>query len=377
MGKILEFAKNMHQWFIKNEYKGYDPYQIDEKASGLINKFPILKSVRKTLKPLHVFLPKTAFSSLPKIYHPKAIGLIIGGNAFLYKKTGQANILNENTKLLMLLNELKNKNYKYNTWGSPFEWGTKPRYPINTPAIPIVCPIGNALLDYYEICGDKRVLEMAVSIGLHIVKENGFKEVDKNKICLYYSPVDKIEVYNTNAIATRFLFRLNQYQNNQEQIIIAKKICNFIIDGQNEDGSWYYSTTSTIIDNRHTGYILESFKNILTIWSDNNLMQSYQNGLNFYYKKLINENLPRWSPEKTYPIDIHDIAQSIITYTTIEEFEKAEFIADFAIQNMSNNIDEFYFKIFKNNKVNKNVFIRWGQAWMYYAITKLINYKKQ
>ncbi len=372
MNKIYDVIANMHHWFVENEYKGVDPYQIDEKASGLIKKMPFLKYIRKALKPFHVFIPKSTFTSFPKIYHPKAIGLIIGGNAFLYHLTKNKELLAENNYLINLLKELRNKDYKHHAWGSPFEWGSNPRYPVNTPAICLISPIGNALIDYYEIAKDKEVLELCNDIALHITEENGYKEIDEETICLYYSPLDKNEVYNSNALAAKFLFRLNNYNKSEEQLTIAKKICNYVIQGQNPDGSWVYSNTSDIIDNRHTGFILESFASIQCSWKNNALAHAYVKGLNFYKKTLTDKGLPRWSPEKTYPLDIHDVAQAIITFTETKDIEMAKFIADYAIENMSNSKDEFYFKLFKNGKTNKNVFIRWGQAWMYYALGKMI-----
>lgn len=373
----IQIIENLRVWFVKNQYKGTDPYQIDQKASGLLKKLPFLKYVRKALKPFHVFIPKSAFSSFPKIYHPKAIGLIIGGNAFLYSISKNQELLIENNYLINLLKELRNKDYKHHAWGSPFEWGSNPRYPANTPAICLLSPIGNALLDYYEIAKDKKVLELCNDVALHITEENGYKEIDKDTACLYYSPVDKNEVYNSNALAANFLFRLNAHMPNKEQIHLAKRVCNYVMQGQRSDGSWVYSNSSDIIDNRHTGYILESLVTIKKHWQNEKLEEAYSKGLKYYKTYLTDKGLPKWSPQKTFPIDIHDVAQAIITYTETGDLDRAEYIANYAIQNMSNGKDEFYFKLFNNGNVNKNVFIRWGQAWMYYALGKMFyNVKK-
>ncbi len=375
MENILEIEKNLSNWFVENDYKGHDPYQLDEKASGLINKIPLLKYTRKALKPFHVFIPKSTFSSFPKIYHPKALGLIIGGNSYLYRITGNIDLLDQNEGLIELLKQLSNKDYKHYTWGSPFEWGCNPRYSANTPAVPLIVPIANALLDFYDVAYDKEALELSSDIAQHIVEENGYREIDNCSVCLYYSPVDRNEVYNTNALAASFLFRLNSLNGNNTQLDLAKRICGFILNAQLSDGSWVYSSSSKVIDNRHTGYILESLASILKFWDDKLLEEAYVKGMYYYNNNLIESGLPRWSPANTYPIDIHDVAQSIITYTEIGDIKKAKYIVDFAITKMSNGKDEFYFKYFKNGKVNRNVFIRWGQAWMYYALGKfLFNY---
>ena len=95
MNKYLEIEKNLSQWFLDNNYKGFDPYQLDEKASGFLSKIPFRKQIRSILKPFHVFIPSFHFGSLDKIYHPKAVGLIIGGNSFHYSITRQKELLSE------------------------------------------------------------------------------------------------------------------------------------------------------------------------------------------------------------------------------------------------------------------------------------------
>jgi hypothetical protein len=368
--KILEIEKSLSEWFVNNDYKGSDPYQLDAKASKLIRKIPAFSHLRKILKPYHVFIPKSAFSSFTPVFHPKAIGLIVGGNSFLFKLTGDTRYINQNRYLIGLLKESSNREYKHYAWGSPFEWGSNPRYPVNTPAVCLIVPIANGLLDHYDATGDREALEICSDVALHIIEENGYKEEANGRTCLYYSPLDRNEVYNSNALASAFFFRLNDLTGDATLLETAKKVLLFVLDAQLSDGSWVYSNNSNIIDNRHSGFILESLSVAGKYWSDEYLTNAYTRGMIFYINHLTDKGLPKWSVDKTYPIDIHDIAQSILTFTTSGSFTEAGYITDFAISEMFNGKDEFYFKYFKNGKVNKNVFIRWGQAWMYYALAK-------
>ena len=68
--KYIEFARGLYQWFIKNDYKGNDPYQIDEKFFSTTKKLSLKKPIRKILKPFHGLIPQFLFSSLKKISHP-------------------------------------------------------------------------------------------------------------------------------------------------------------------------------------------------------------------------------------------------------------------------------------------------------------------
>jgi len=369
----LEVCKNLNIWFEKNDFKGHDPYQLDQKASSFIKKIPALKYVRKALKPLHVFIPTSSFTKLPKIFHPKALGLIIGGNAQLYSITNDSKYIEQSYVLIDILNQLRNTDYKYHAWGSPFEWGSNPRYPVNTPAVCLISPIANCILDFYEINKDETVLELCESISKHIIEENGYLEIDDNTYCLYYSPVDKNLVVNSNALAASFLTRLSMHVNDPELQIFAMKLVKFVISKQRTNGSWNYSNTSQVIDNRHTCFVLESLYIINRLFPDKAIEEACEKGLLFYRNNLMDRDFPRWSDKKTFPIDIHDVAQSILLFSEINDTETASKIITFAIDKMSNGNDEFYYKYFKKGRVNKNVFYRWGQAWMYYAIAKYIS----
>ena len=80
-------------------------------------------------------------------------------------------------------------------------------------------------------------------------------------------------------------------------------------------------------------------------------------------------HLPKCSPRHVFPVDIHDVAQAIITATELQDWNLVMKITKFAIDNMSNKKDEFYYKYFENGKTNQTVFLRWGQAWMFKALS--------
>jgi len=53
----------------------------------------------------------------------------------------------------------------------------------------------------------------------------------------------------------------------------------------------------------------------------------------------------------------------------MQDWHRAEQIIDFAIKKMSNKRDEFYYKYFGNGRTNQTVFFRWGQAWVFKALS--------
>ena len=207
----LKFAENMFEWFVDKNYLGHDPYQLDEKASIILKKYPALKKIRKILKPFHSLIPTTAFKHIKPIFHPKALGLIISGNTNLFIKTGNIKFLNENNKILKLLIQIKNKEFSHLCWGHPFEWGDTPRYKMNDPLICVTAPIGLWLLDWFEVSKEKELLEIIVDIKNHIIRENKWTTIKKNQEAVYYSNYNDIITFNGASMVALFLTRLGEF----------------------------------------------------------------------------------------------------------------------------------------------------------------------
>ena len=371
--KFLQLSQNLNKWFISHNYKGIDPYQIDEKYFKKIHIIPGIKIFRKILKPFHSLIPQKLFTNMEQIYLPKALGLIIGGNSSLYQFTNDTKLLNQNYDIIKILKNIRCNGYNEFAWGLPFEWGVAPRYSANSPFAIIQAIIANNLIDFYKIVKNAEVLIIIKSIMEYFLNENGYKILNDNNIAFYYSPQDNLAVNNIMAVVALALFRYNELDENEEYIIFADKMLNCLLQGQKDDGSWEYALKIgdrkvKTIDNRHSGFIIESLCQ-LSKYSDNQeIKPAYNKFKEYYLNNLFSEGLPKWSPTQIYPIDIHDVAQAIITLSEIGEFEKARQVIDFSFEKMFNGTDEFYFKYFEDEKVNKTVFFRWAQAWMYKAI---------
>ncbi len=106
-------------------------------------------------------------------------------------------------------------------------------------------------------------------------------------------------------------------------------------------------------------------------------------GANFYINKTFDRkgtSYFRW-PRK-YPVDIHNQAQGIITFTKLNELDRsfidfASIISIWTITNMFDRNGFFYYQKYKLI-TNKIPYMRWGQAWMFYALIRIvISFKKQ
>ncbi|MHA1428515.1 MAG: hypothetical protein ACTSQI_21230 [Candidatus Helarchaeota archaeon] len=313
---------------------------------------------------------------MKKITIPKALGLIIRGNASLYKVKEDTSFLDENNKLIRILIDNAHKDFCYPCWGWPFKWKSLDlTFPKDYPIAVVASEIGHAILDQYECTRDKALLETCEGIGNFLIKENGYMECN-DCICFYYSNLDKYLVHNTNVYSASFLARLNQYVSNRNYGELVVKSVKFTLNHQNGDGSWFYwappfTEKNRTIDNRHTGFTLVALKWINDIFEIKEIEDSVNKGWKFYRESFFEGPMPKNRANSVYPIDMHDIAQAIITSVEFNDVRFAEDITSWAIWNMSNKKDVFYYQKYNDRKICRMPFFRWTQAWMYRALSLL------
>jgi hypothetical protein len=86
---------------------------------------------------------------------------------------------------------------------------------------------------------------------------------------------------------------------------------------------------------------------------------------------------PKYFHDRLYPIDIHCTAQGIITCLKLEKFDSRSIstalkIAEWAITNMQDETGFFYYQ--KTRWLTNRIpYMRWSQAWMFVALSLLMN----
>ena len=156
---------------------------------------------------------------------------------------------------------------------------------------------------------------------------------------------------------------------------IAKKAINYVCTRQNNDGSWYYGTLPfhRWVDNFHTGYNLECIYIYQKYSKDLDYKNTLEKGIKYYLKNFFTkEGIPKYYNNKIYPIDIHAPAQLIITLSKLgclnENIQLVDKVLNWTINNMQSSNGYFYYQKQKYYK-NKISYIRWSQAWMFYAFS--------
>jgi hypothetical protein len=147
---------------------------------------------------------------------------------------------------------------------------------------------------------------------------------------------------------------------------------------QLEDGAWYYaeSPSQKWIDNFHTGYNLVALQTIGRELDVTDFQKNLVDGFTFYRTRFFrDDNAPRYFPNRDYPIDIHSVAQSILTLVALEGLEPtshtlAEAVCRWAMAHMWDDRGFFYYRVLRYGTIRTS-YMRWSQAWMLLALTTL------
>jgi len=245
-----------------------------------------------------------------------------------------------------------------------------------------------ALIEGYRIIDDQILKDMAISASEGLI-ENFF--VEKGELSFFRYSLSKkskdIIIYNASAQALEalsYIFSEKFYKNDMK--IICNQVTQHLINSQRSDGSWVYSTdiegkNKDIQLDFHQGYILDGLIkfNQFSIYPSE-ILSSVRHGAEYYRNYLFRDDGRSFFRYPIpYPIDIHNQAQGIITFTklgiiNLDYYAFAKRIAMWTIENMQDQAGFFYYQKWPLLK-NRIPYIRWGQAWMMLALSSIIQFQ--
>ncbi len=368
-------------WLEHASYLGNDPYQLDEfisSGSRLKLVGPILDLMRRTLKPYHAMIPRRLFTAAKPILIAQALSDSLSAEATMPIRSSTRRRVE---RLFQMLQDVRSPLAENSGWGLPFRWGGAIAHPVNWPTSVSTAMVLHGMLDAIELL-DQNQSHASITSGIDfIVHECGYEETSSG-ICVRYGRGDRRLILNASAVAAAAFVRAGMILRRDDWIDLARRAVCFIISAQNQDGSWYYAQPhlehplDPIIDSRHTGYIIESLAAINQVLPDSRVNTAISKGWGYVKSSLIDGNRPRWSPESTWPVDGHDVAQAILTSLAVGDAAMAEAHVSLALRSFYLGEGRFAYKLFENNQRNLTVFIRWSQAPMYKALSKYISSKK-
>lgn len=370
-GKLKTYCEN-------EGFKGWDPY--DGLNSTIFQKLPFKKISLARLAWIQFFKKSPLnFRNLllvKKDYNAKGLGLFLTGYCNLYKIEPKEEYLTQIKFLSNKILSLQTQGYSGSCWGYNFDWQARAFFqPKHTPTVVATTFIAYALLDAYEITGDKKLLDTARS-ACNFVLNDLNKTLDKEGgFAFSYSPIDKTQVFNASLLGTRLLARVYSYTKEKILIENARKSVVFCVNYQKSDGSWAYSPLPfhQWIDNFHTGYNLECIFEYQKYSGDTSFNTSLEKGMHYYLNTFFEKDgTPRYYNNSVYPIDIHAPAQLVVTLYRMNQLNSnidlVNKVLSWTLKNMQTN--EGYF-IYQINKYYSSTipYIRWAQSWMFFSLS--------
>ena len=377
------------QWCRRHNFAGFDPF--DALNSRVLQSTSLTRS--RTARLISTQLIKRSPLNLrrlartPEQKNSKGIALFALAGLSTYRRVKTREAEKEARELLDELLRMQIAGYSGAAWGYNFDWQSRHFFaPQGTPMIVPTAFAARALFDACETFKDNKYLETARSSCEFILKDLKRTVEDNNdgELCFSYSPLDETKVFNASLFAAETLAAAGELQGQTEFNDLAVRAARYVVRRQNEDGSWAYGAGpgQLWVDNFHTAYVLLSLSRIMKCLPGGEIefKPALQRGYRFWRERFfLADGWPKYYHDTLYPADAHAAATAIVTLIELRELDSdalslAETIADWTIRNLRDSRGFFYYQRRRFYTV-RTPFMRWTQAWMLYALARLLEVK--
>ena len=376
----------MQEWVRQENYAGYDPY--DWGMSPLSNKLPYYLNLLMSQINLYSPINFRKIWGIKKGTSNKSLALFAQAYLKYYRVSKKAKFLKEAFKVLELLERNSIHKDMRIGWASYYFPFIRKSHVLSPTQVDIIAT-SEALKAYslaYNISKDAKYRDMTDKIIALIISD--FLGDYKGYICIKYFPSEKGKiVFNVSGLVlSAFSEYLKHVEKRKDIIDVGTSLFEFLAKYQERSGVWPYSyfpkerTFHYQID-YHQGFIIDGLVDFYPFVTDKDMeyFQVINKGVNYYKSHQFHPNgFSYYRIPRKYPIDIHNQAQGIITFSNLyEKFGNKEYlyfawkITRWTIESMWDPSGYFY-----THKwpiiTNKIPYIRWGQAWMMLAIATLM-----
>jgi hypothetical protein len=250
------------------------------------------------------------------------------GFAFLSQVLNQKRFYQRAVHFLEVLKETRSPGYDNYCWGYPFNWETRNgTIREGTPLITTVPYAYEAFLLVHQIDGDNKWLEVMRSIAEHALLNYHDVVTSANASSCAYKPDpnDPCGVINASAYRAFLLTRAGVDFSDERYHRTAERNLSFVIESQNADGSWYYSTDGErdFVDHFHTCFVLKALAKIEGLTGNPLCTEAIERGVDYYVRNLFDdEGLPKpfsRRPRLTvYRRELYDYAECINLATLLK-----------------------------------------------------------
>jgi hypothetical protein len=269
------------------------------------------------------FLPSTRRLFWQRQRFPIADAHYASGFAFLAAHSDSDSHYRRAVHFLDVLLDTRCPGFERHGWGYPFDWTTRSGIvKAGTPLITSLPYVYEAFEQVYRLDHDSRWLDVMHSIAQHAVLDYPERPTSADASSSAYMPGAKdfcgTGVVNASAYRAFLLIRAACDLGEPEYRSIGERYLNFVLQAQNDDGSWYYAVDGVrdFVDHFHTCFVLKALAKIerLTGWS--RCTAAIERGIDYYVHHLFDERgLPKpfsRAPRLTvYRRELYDCAECI------------------------------------------------------------------
>lgn len=383
-GHLFQTAYDqLFSWCKQNDFAGHDPF--DALNSRFFQATPLTQSRNARLIWTQIIKRSPAdFRGLvrvPSERNAKGIALFALAQIARYRRT-QANESNEQAQDFMsALLSMRVNDYSGAAWGYNFDWQSRNFYARrNTPTIVPTAFAARAFIEAARAFQRDDYLRIARSVCDFILKDLPRTIDSETELCFSYAPNSDTRIFNATLLAAEVLAWVGKLSGEDQLCVVAKRATQYVVNNQRPDGSWHYGTDAnqSWIDNFHTAYILFSLKRIIAAMSSGSEFQAALKRGYEYWKSnfFLAEGWPKYYHDDPYPADAHAAASAVITFLECAELDKdalklAQNVASWTIQNLRDSRGFFFYQRRRFYTVRKP-YMRWTQAWMLYALARLL-----
>ena len=372
-------------WCRQHDFAGHDPF--DALNSRLFQSTPLAQS--RNARFIWTQLVKRSPADVrslvrvPAERNAKGIALFALAHVASYRRVKTKETAAAVHEFLSSLLAMRVDGYSGAAWGYNFDWQSRNFFaPRDTPTIVPTAFAARALVDGAKSLRDVRqndYLQAARSVCEFILRDLPRSVDSENEICFSYAPQSDTRIFNASLLAAEVLASVGQLTSETELLELAERATRYVVHHQQPDGSWTYGTDpkQSWKDNFHTAYVLFSLKRIIDATATEEFQSALERGYQFWKTNFfLAEGWPKYYDDDPYPVDAHAAASAIVTFLECRDLDPdapsmAQNVANWTIHNLRDSRGFFYYQKRRFYTVRKP-YMRWTQAWMLYALSRLL-----
>ena len=277
------------------DFQSFYASGVGQRAKALYYKKPLLGVLAVTPMVLsEAFAPSARSLFWKRQRFPIADAHYAMGFAFLARTTNKEVYYQKALHFLEVLKSTRCAGYTNYCWGYPFNWVTlRGTIEEGTPLITTVPYVYEAFKQVWEIDKAEEWRQIMESVAEHALLDyKDFETSASASTCSYTpDPGQSIAVVNANAYRAFLLTSAAKDFAEEKYWKVAERNLNFVLESQNEDGSWYYAKDGkrNFVDHFHTCFVLKALAKVETLIDHPGCTRAIDRGIEYYSQNLFEE----------------------------------------------------------------------------------------